>query len=158
MAENDGVVGELVTWRGDDNACIGCAEDNPRGFGLHFWQVAEQTVECRLTPDEHMCGAPGIVHGGVQSVILDECMGYACHTASQTWDVATVDLSLRFRRPVRAGEPIVATATIDEIDGTWISLSAQIRDTDGEVLTRATGRWKILGELADDPRGAQPSS
>jgi hypothetical protein len=32
------------------------------------------------TAEEHLCGADGVVHGGIQATLLDEACGFSCRT------------------------------------------------------------------------------
>lgn len=131
------------TWRDDDNTCFGCGPTNPQGLRLEFWRVGPRAVECHYTPADELNGAPGVLHGGLQAVILDETMGYACHTVAESFDIATLELNLRYRRPVRTGVPLTARAEVVGREGDDLRLEGEIRNAD-EVLTRATARWKIL--------------
>lgn len=118
----DETIHESLKWRAGDSTCFGCSAENPRGLQLDFFRVGEREVECRLTPPDELNGAPGIVHGGVQTTILDEAMGYACHAGADEVDVVTVEMHLRFRRPARTGTAMVARArVVDDDAGTCTS-------------------------------------
>lgn len=130
-----------------NSECFGCSQTNPHGLQLSFVQVAEHTVECRWTPPAHVCGAPGIVHGGIQAAALDETIGFAAHTLFEgERDVVTVEMSLRYRRPVRAGEPLVVRASVERHEPPYIFLAGSIvgGGDDQEVLTLATARFKDI--------------
>lgn len=142
---SDEVIHESLRWRAEDSTCFGCSTANPRGLQLDFFRVGEREVECRLTPADELNGAPGIVHGGVQTTILDEAMGYACHSGADEVDVVTVEMHLRFRRPARTGTPMVARARVVEDDGRDLHVEATLPDESGELLTAANGRFRILG-------------
>lgn len=130
------------------NTCYGCSPTNEHGMQLNFVQVGERTVECRWTAPEHVCGAPGVMHGGVQAALLDETLGYAVRTAiGYGHEIVTAELSIAYRRPVPVGEPIVARAWVEREDLPDLHLAAQIHVSNGDhekVLTRATARWKAL--------------
>ena len=73
-----------------------------------FTRTGENTIECHYAAPEHLCGAPGVVHGGVQAALLDEVLGTAGHLGfAEAVDIATVDFSLRYRRPCPSGAPLV---------------------------------------------------
>lgn len=141
----DEVIHESLKWRAGDSTCFGCSSENPRGLQLDFFRVGEREVECRLTPPDELNGAPGIVHGGVQTTILDEAMGYACHAGADEVDVVTVEMHLRFRRPARTGTAMVARARVVDDDGRDLHLEATLSDAAGELLTEATARFRIMG-------------
>jgi len=147
MAEATTGEPEPFRWRDDTSTCFGCSPRNPRGLALEFFAVGAG-VECRLTPGEDLNGAPGIVHGGIQATILDEAMGYACHVGDDDLDVVTVEMQLRYRRPVRVGTPIVARAEVVSNDGRDLRVEGTLRDEQGEILTLATARFRLLSPEA----------
>jgi acyl-coenzyme A thioesterase PaaI-like protein len=144
---NDDIMNEPLTWRGPDNTCFGCSSGSDRGLRLEFWQVAEHAVECRYTPEPDLAGAPGVVHGGVQAIILDEVLGYTCHTVQQEWNFVTAEMNLRYRAAVKTGEPLIARGHLVQTQGRSLHLEATIRSLDGDLLTEATARWVSLGAV-----------
>ena len=138
---------EPITWRGSENTCFGCGSASDRGLRLEFWQVGEHAIECRYTPEPDLAGAPGIVHGGVQAIILDEVMGYTCHTVEQEWNFVTAEMNLRYRAAVQTDEPLVARGDLVRTDGRSLHLEATIHNVAGDLLTEATARWVSLGAV-----------
>jgi uncharacterized protein (TIGR00369 family) len=129
-----------------ENRCFGCSPHNADGLQLRFHQSGETTVECRYTPAPHICGAPEVVHGGVQAVILDETMGYAVRLAlGGNRQIVTAELSLRYRRPVAMAGELHARAEVVRVDGDDLYLQGWILGPDGETLTQAEARWKVVG-------------
>jgi acyl-coenzyme A thioesterase PaaI-like protein len=55
-------------------------------------------------------GTPGYGHGGVSALLLDEIMGWACTEAGHPG--MTIDLKLRYRRPVVLETPLRVTARL----------------------------------------------
>lgn len=135
---------ERLSWREDISSCFGCSPTNERGLHLEFFKVGERAVECRFTPAPELNGAPGIVHGGVQATIVDEAMGYACHVGGDEFDVVTIDLQLRFRRPLPTGELLVCRAEVVDHDERDLHARAQLSSEAGEVRTEATARFRIV--------------
>jgi uncharacterized protein (TIGR00369 family) len=132
----------------EPNSCFGCGPSNEQGLQLQFVQVGEHAVECRWTAPAHVCGSPGVVHGGIQAAALDETLGYAVRTVvGGGRSIVTVELSVTYRRPVPAGVPLVIRAWVEDVQLPDLELAAQIvdpRDDEGRALTRATARWKVL--------------
>jgi uncharacterized protein (TIGR00369 family) len=127
-----------------DNACFGCSASNPRGLGLRFERAGPEAVETRYVAAEELCGRRGVVHGGVQAALLDEAMGFAAHAALGEIDLATVDLSLRYRRPTPTGEPLRIRAQLVRSEDRDVWLRGEIRDAEGRVCTEATSRWRQI--------------
>src|SRR5829696_8655678 len=98
------------------NLCFGCSPHNERGLQLSFTHVGPASVEGRVVAPDHTCGAPGVIHGGIQAVMLDEAIGFAVHAhhetvegieAAELVNVVTMEFDLRYRRPAPAGTELV---------------------------------------------------
>lgn len=55
--------------------CFGCAPDNPAGFHLEFFEDGDDIVTF-WQPSAPYQGWEGIVHGGIQALLLDEVCGW----------------------------------------------------------------------------------
>lgn len=135
------------------NGCFGCGPDNPRGLRLEFVpspagpEAGELPgMQCRYVAPEELCGAPGVVHGGIQATLLDEVMGVTAHRCAQVGsdDLVTADFRLRYRRPVPAGQPLVVRARLVSQDDRDLHLEGEILGEGDEVLTRAESRWRRI--------------
>lgn len=108
--------------------CFGCGEDHPTGLHMRIQAGEGLTVRGDFHVTEHHQGAPGLAHGGVLSVAIDEVVG------SLNWLLAspavTARLECDFRMPVPVGSRLCIEAEITGVQGR-------------KVYTRATGR---LGE------------
>lgn len=135
---------ETIAFDEPDNVCFGCSTRNPRGLGLRFERAGLDAVETRYVAAEDLCGRRGVVHGGVQAALLDEAMGFAAHAALGEVDVATVELSLRYRRPTPSGEALRIRAQLVRNEGRDVWLRGEIRDAEGRICTEATSRWRQL--------------
>lgn len=140
------------------NQCFGCSHTNPRGLVLELRAAGASAVEGRYTADDDLCGAPGVIHGGIQAALLDEAMGFAIH-AHRNPDVTvrrwndgrrsvTADFALRYRRPALTGQPLTVRARVVGEDGRDVHCEAQLVGADGVVVTSATARWVTLEEPA----------
>ena len=135
-----------------ENRCFGCSPHNERGLRMTFLRLADGSVEAPCTLEEHFCGAPGVVHGGIQAALLDEAMGMACHAAlegEEHW-LVTAEFSLRYRRPAPVGQPLVVRGEMVRRDGRDFYVTGAIVDASGERVTVAQARWRQL----ERPRGA----
>ena len=146
-------IGEEMRFDDPKNMCFGCSQQNERGMQARFTHVGPSTVEGRYTADPHTCGAPGILHGGLQAVLLDEAVGYAVHAHMEAADpdvdpwtisVVTAEFDLRYRRPVSVGTELRLRGEVVHTKGRDYLAVAEILDADGTVLTSATARWRRL--------------
>ena len=77
--------------------CFGCGEHNPIGLRLRFERDGEG-VAAPYRPRREDQGFPGLVHGGLLALLLDEAMGWAMY-ADEVFAV-TARMETRFRRPL----------------------------------------------------------
>ena len=120
--------------------CFGCSSDNPAGLTLRFFRDREG-VRCETTVAPAYQGAPEVVHGGIQAVLLDEtCCAAAYFTRGGF--VVTGALELRYRRPCPIGTPLVVSARIVADEGRFLRIVGEIRrDGSDEVLTVGEGKF-----------------
>lgn len=80
-------------------------------------------------------GPPGLVHGGVCALVLDQVCGMAASTTKPNF---TGTLTLRYRRPTPLG-PVRAQARIDRVEGVKTFVVGELCDADGTVTVSAEG-------------------
>ncbi|MFC4059291.1 PaaI family thioesterase [Planomonospora corallina] len=117
------------------NAVTGSA--NPHALPLVAEVTPERTVRAELSFRPAHEGPPGTVHGGVSAMILDHLLGHA--TAVAGFPGMTGTLTLRYRRRVPYGEPLVATAEYVRSEGRKHWSEGRIALPDGTVLVEASG-------------------
>lgn len=69
-------------------------------------------------------GGPGLVHGGILSLLLDHAMGHAAVTAN--YAAMTTELKLRFRKPTPLGRPLRVAARLERKSGRMLHLTGEI--------------------------------
>jgi len=128
-------------------ACFGCSPTNASGLRLRFYRAGDGVV-CPTTVPSTYQGAPEVVHGGIQAVLLDEtCCAAAFFTTGRY--VVTGELALRYQRPCPVGRPLVVRARIAGDAGRYLVIRGEICEAEGtEVLTTAEGKFFPQG-----PRG-----
>ena len=132
----------------DDEAsydrCYGCGAGNASGLRMVFAHLPGGAAECLYTAEDHLAGAPGVIHGGAQATMLDEAMGHAIHFAEPDpeLDIATVEFALRYRRPAPVAVPLTVRAKLLRAEGRDFFVSGEIVSPGGEILTTAEARWR----------------
>ena len=76
-------------------------------------------------------GPPGLVHGGVSALILDQLLGEAAGAGGKPGMTGT--LTLRYRRGTPLGD-LHAEAAIDRVEGIKTLAIGSISDTDGTTV------------------------
>lgn len=87
--------------------CFGCGQENPVGFHLRVHRDGDK-ARAEFIPGEYHTGWPGMVHGGVLLVLMDEVMNYLPYWANRK--AVTGKMEARFRRPVPPGQLLIISA------------------------------------------------
>lgn len=131
----------------DNPACFACSAKNPDGMHLKFFLEEEERVVTEFTAPRTWSGWGDILHGGFQSLLLDETCSWAYATLTESRSFVTGKLEVSFKRPVRVQQQLTVRAWIDERGERATTLSGEILDSDGQVLT--TGK-AVIRELPAD--------
>lgn len=120
--------------------CFGCSRENPAGLRLRFFRDPEG-VRCETVIAPAYQGAPDVVHGGIQAVLLDETCCAAAYFSGGGF-VVTGALDLRYRRPCPVGIPLIVTARIVADEGRYLRIEGAIREVGVEApITLAEGKF-----------------
>ncbi|MSY93654.1 MAG: PaaI family thioesterase, partial [Actinobacteria bacterium] len=117
--------------------CFGCGEKHPTGLHLvaHVGNAMDLTAE--FVVSENHQGAPGLAHGGLLSVALDEALGKLMWLLRAP--AVTARLETDFIKPVPIGSRLFITA---EITGqvnrkVYCSAVGRLDSSDGEIAVKA---------------------
>ena len=124
--------------------CFVCGDHNPRGLGVRFVEDGGR-VRLNTNLDPSFEGYPGHTHGGVITALLDEASGWAACVAARRL-CFTVEITVRFRRPVPGGVPITVWGETLEPSGRFHRARAWIEDEHGRELARSEGLFKEVTE------------
>ncbi len=132
--------------------CFGCGEHNPIGLRLRFERDGDG-VAASYHPRREDQGFPGLVHGGLLSLLLDEAMGWAMY-ADEVFAV-TARMETRFRRPVPLDRALLVRARIRSQRGRRLEVEAELCDaaTDAPAGTPIEPRAAAAGELLAEASG-----
>lgn len=123
-------------WR-PANRCFLCGPENPVGLWLRFRRI-EDGAEADFMPAPHQVGWEGIIHGGILAALLDDAMGNALYLRGETG--VTVQMEVRFRRPVRPGDQLLVRARIGEENRRTTTIEATL-SRDEEVASSGVGTY-----------------
>ena len=135
------VDGEELVFPGD-GMCFGCSPRNAAGLQLRFFRDGDG-VRCETTVAPTHQGAPDVVHGGIQAVLLDEtCCAAAFFTRGGGY-VVTGQLNVKYRRPCHVGRPLVVRARVVADEGRFLRIAGEIREAgdDADPVTIAEGKF-----------------
>jgi uncharacterized protein (TIGR00369 family) len=125
------------------NVCFGCGRANAAGMHLEFtFDEKRRTVLGAFSLGERYQGAPGIIHGGIVALVLDEALS----KVSRFYGVraVTAELNVEYLKPVRVGEELRVEGHQERSEGRQLYYTGEIRDAKGRVLARARGRFVVI--------------
>ncbi len=113
--------------------CFGCGVDHPSGLHISFTALEGLAVSAifELTGDHQ--GAPGIAHGGLLGLAMDEALGAT--NALIRVPAVTAHLEVSYRLPVPIGSTVFITAEIQAQRGrkVWATATGRLNAPDGPV-------------------------
>jgi len=125
--------------------CYGCGRLNEHGLQIKSYWDGEETV-CIFQPKPYHIAVPGYVYGGLIASLIDcHCTGTAAAAAYRAEGRAmgtepalrflTASLHVDYLRPAPLGMPLEVRATIKEIKGRKVVVSATVA-AEGQVFAR----------------------
>jgi uncharacterized protein (TIGR00369 family) len=132
--------------------CLVCGVDNRFGLHTRFYETDDnEVIAVFRSRDEHQ-SYPGIVHGGISAALLDEAIGRAImvHYGRDAFGV-TLDLQVKYRKPVPLGETLKAVARITSDKGRMFEGTGELYLADGSVAVSARGKYmkRDLDQFSD---------
>jgi acyl-coenzyme A thioesterase PaaI-like protein len=123
----------------DEGMCFICGERNPIGLKVKF-EIDKENMRLTgaFTPRREHEGFRNIMHGGLQSALLDEAMVKLLWEAGIS--AVSAALQIRLIRPARIGREIAIEGWVESQKGRLIMTAARLKDSDGNVLSEATGK------------------
>lgn len=116
--------------------CFGCAPHNMAGVRMEFYEDGDEIVSI-WKPRPEFQGWFNTLHGGIQSVLLDEICAWVVLRQLQTTGV-TSKMETRFRKAISTNDShIVLRASMREHRHNIVTIDARIYNTEGEVCTEA---------------------
>ena len=135
---------EVIGSQNVSRMCMVCGRDNPWSLKARFYELDGGDLLGVFQPLETHQSYPGRLHGGVASALLDETIGRAINMLDpDAWGV-TVELTVRFRRPVPLGREVRAIGRITKTSSRLFEGSGEIVLDDGTVAVEAVGKYMKL--------------
>lgn len=121
--------------------CLVCGRDNESSLKARFYELDSGELLGVFAPLEEHQSYPGRLHGGISSALLDETIGRAVNLLDpEAWGV-TVELNLRFRKPVPLDGEVRAVARITKDSRRIFEGTGEIILADGTVAVEASGKY-----------------
>ncbi len=127
------------------NKCFGCSPSNPIGLKLEFIQEND-TLISYWEPDENMQGYPGVIHGGIQTTLMDELASWVVFVLVKCGGF-TSSMEIRFKKPLLISKgKVKVTGKLKEMNRRIASIETQIHDSDGALCSTGLIRYYIFSE------------
>jgi uncharacterized protein (TIGR00369 family) len=121
--------------------CLVCGIENPAGLKARFYELENGELAGVFQVKQEHQGYPGRLHGGLASAILDETIGRAINIGDvDAWGV-TVELTVRFRKPVPLLGEVKAVGRIVRDSSRLFEGTGEIVLGDGSVAVEARGKY-----------------
>jgi acyl-coenzyme A thioesterase PaaI-like protein len=122
--------------------CMVCGRDNPWSLKARFYELEGDELLGVFAMQEIHQSYPGRVHGGVVTAMLDETIGRAVALGDPTVFGVTVELNVKFRKPVPIDPElrVLARITTDPTRRLYEG-TGEIVLPDGTVVAEAWGRY-----------------
>ncbi len=108
--------------------CIACGAENKNGLHLDFQDVENEGVRAVFCFDEKREGYPGLLHGGIISMIMDSAMTNCIFTHGIA--AVTAELKIKFRHPVYVRKTATVYASIKRVSPPLYLLESRIIQDD----------------------------
>jgi len=116
--------------------CFACDPRNTRGLRLRFYADDEKgDVYTRTTPEKHLQGFPGILHGGIQCALVDEVAFWTMFDKYKKIAL-TAKIDMEFLRPVGTASELEVRGRITGEDGRKVRVEVVIYEQQ-KVCTRS---------------------
>ena len=134
----------VVEKQNNSKMCFVCGINNKFGLKASFYEMENGELVAIFYPNEYHQSYPGRLHGGIASTILDETIGRAMLIKDKNiWGV-TLDLNLKFRKPIPLNQELKVVARITNETSRMFEGSGEIILEDGKVAVTAYGKYLKL--------------
>lgn len=135
---------KVIRKQNNSSRCFICGISNDKGLHTEFYELEDGTLAATAVARSFHQSYPGRVHGGVSTALLDETIGRAINiTEPETWGV-TVEINVRYKKPVPYDVPLLVTGKITENRSRLFSGEGRIILPDGSTAVTATAKYMKL--------------
>ena len=118
----------------DDYNCFGCAPNNIYGLQMEFYLEDEKVISL-WEPKPHFAGWKNILHGGIQSTLMDEIASWFVFTKLETGGV-TSSLEVRYKKAVAVDKgKIKLVATQKSLMRNLVEISVELFDAEDNLCS-----------------------
>ncbi len=123
--------------------CFGCSSKNHQGLKMSFYEDGDEIIS-NWTPDPHFQGYINIIHGGIQSTLMDEIASWVVFIKLKTGGV-TSKLCTRFRKPLLVSEgPVTIRARLVSNTSRLAEIDVKLYNGKGILCSESVAEYFII--------------
>ena len=124
-------------------SCYACSPTNPSGLHMEFFLEGDELVG-KWDPSEDYQGFHDILHGGIQSTMMDEIASWVVFMMLDTAGM-TYQLNTRFRKPVLISKgTITVRATLHRQQKRIAEIEARLYDGEKMLCAESQANYFIM--------------
>jgi 1,4-dihydroxy-2-naphthoyl-CoA hydrolase len=114
-------------------------------LGIEMFAAAAEEVEARITWEERLCTAGGVLHGGTLMSLADATGAYCAflNLPDGATGTATIESKTNFFRAVRDGHVVARSRPLHR-GRTTIVVETDLHDSEGKHVARVTQTQAVL--------------
>ena len=125
--------------------CFGCGPNNTAGLRMVFYEEGEEVVSTWL-PDLQFQGFHDVLHGGIQSTMMDEIASWVVFVKLETAGV-TYLLNMRYKAPVHISKgEVTLRARLVEQRRNIATIEVVLLDGEGKKCSEGTVDYFLLSK------------
>jgi len=123
--------------------CFGCSANNHEGLQMTFYEDGDEIVS-KWNPNVHFEGYMNMVHGGIQSTLMDEIASWVVFIKMKTGGV-TSKLSTKFRKPVAVSDgEVTIRAKLIEVKSRTVLIDVKLYNGKGILSSESIAEYFLL--------------
>lgn len=119
----------------DNHCCFGCASDNKYGLQMEFYESDDKIISI-WEPKNRFQGFNYVLHGGIQSTLMDEIASWVVFIKLKTAGV-TSKLKIKYKKPVYTNRgKIKLTAELVSLKHHIAKIETKLFDADENLCSQ----------------------
>lgn len=110
---------------------------------LEHIEKGEAAISLEVRPE--MTNPYGHIHGGMMSLVIDECIGWAVVSLQSDYNYTSMNLTVDFLYAIKAGERLKAVSKIVRAGKKIINVDCHVYDMEGRILAKASSNLISTG-------------
>jgi len=110
---------------------------------LEHIEHGSAAISLEVRPE--MTNPYGHIHGGMMSLVIDECIGWAVLSLQSESNYTSMNLNVDFLYAIKAGERLKAVATIVRAGKKIVNVDCHVYDMQGRILAKSSSNLISTG-------------